>query len=1312
MPETVHLGLPLIESGQAQKHVTHNEALVLLDATLHLSVLSQTLNAPPASPQNGDRFLVEAPASGAWAGHAGDLAVRQDNAWRFLTPVTGWRIWVEAESKLIVFDGTAWQDVGGVGAGNLQDVDHVGINTTADNINRLAVSSPASLFTHEGSDHRLKINKSAAANTASLIFQDTLSGRAELGLTGDDNLHVKVSANGTAWTEALTIDRTTGRVAVPQGLADNSIGNTALADMPAARLKGAVTAGDPADLTGTQATALLDVFTSTAKGLAPPSGGGAVNFLRADGSWAPPSGGSTAPVMGSQLIQFGRLTAIGAGGAALKPSANSYTSITLGTQVIGAAHFTVSGDRLVPSAVPSNPLYRWTGCTVTGPGGTSNPFTLTIETVENAYSIATAAELQSAVTAIGTASVRPVTIYGRNADLGTLLGWPDLTSPFLNKAFVNTVTLASHDPTQPLKIRRLQIAQTQNVAFRNILFQSQPAVPQGTYAGYSIISIEGPAATSILFDACEICGDDVFDVLSGAWATSGFWGDFVGVNCANNGSGYPGDIAIRNCHFHDIGIGASMRLGSGSAVFTGNTVRRFFSQAAQFGVVAGYCAPVRCSFNDCGLIFSLASDPNNPHAENFQCFAGGATVNWTDIEFIGNRLWVGNTRGNGQGIFLSDMPAGLFFTFKAIGNLVETGQFRSISVNRAMNCEITGNTCAIGATGNSVSGGLIDIGSDATSGVNIVRDNIGASYGLYGTYVAENNIDYPNSFDFDYPEIFSGPWMVAADSAHVTEMYRIRPKGPADVMEPKAGCSPYVDYARRSFESPRYIAPTAHTHTTATSTVAGFMAAADKAKLDGVAANANNYAHPNHSGDVTSAGDGATTIASNAVSDAKLRDSAASSVIGRSAATAGDPADIIAGTADTALLFTGGVVQFGKISGSQLNGSTLANSKLATMPAGTIKANNTAGATNPADLTSAQVTAMLDTFTGAAKGLAPASGGGTTNFLRADGQWAPPPGGGGGGSGDVLGPASANDNAIARFDATTGKIIQNSGVLVNDDGTMILPVPAAPATPAADTLAVFARARGGRILPAFMGPSGLDSTLQPFLGFNRIMWVTGTGNSTTIAATGIATSANGTATARAFATTNLFTSLRRVGFVSAATAGSATGLRSAIAQFWRGNAPGLGGFMIVWRFAHSDATLVANAQTWVGLAATTTAMGATAPSALLNQIGMGHDTGDADFRIMHNDATGVATEIPLGASFPAQSTNTDVYELVLFCAPNGSEVKWQATRLNTGDMATGTITTDLPASATLLAPQMTRNNGGTAAAVGIDLINFYGEVDY
>ena len=65
-------GLPYLAAAQAQKHVTHNEALRRLDAVVQLAVLDATLAAPPASPDEGDRYIVAASATGAWAGQDGD----------------------------------------------------------------------------------------------------------------------------------------------------------------------------------------------------------------------------------------------------------------------------------------------------------------------------------------------------------------------------------------------------------------------------------------------------------------------------------------------------------------------------------------------------------------------------------------------------------------------------------------------------------------------------------------------------------------------------------------------------------------------------------------------------------------------------------------------------------------------------------------------------------------------------------------------------------------------------------------------------------------------------------------------------------------------------------------------------------------------------------------------------------------------------------------------------------------------------------------------------------------------------------------
>jgi hypothetical protein len=213
---TTKLALPYIAAAQAQKHVTHNEALRALDAIAQIGVLDKDLATPPGAPDEGDSYVVPAGATGAWAGHGGKVAAFQDGAWAFYGPKTGWLAWVADETSLYVFDGSAWTAPGSGGGGSINPAPLVGVNTTADSTNRLAVKSDAVLFSHDdvtpgNGDIRVVYNKASAADTASFIFQDNSSGRAEIGLTGDDNIHFKVSSDGSAWTEALHLDRSNGQ---------------------------------------------------------------------------------------------------------------------------------------------------------------------------------------------------------------------------------------------------------------------------------------------------------------------------------------------------------------------------------------------------------------------------------------------------------------------------------------------------------------------------------------------------------------------------------------------------------------------------------------------------------------------------------------------------------------------------------------------------------------------------------------------------------------------------------------------------------------------------------------------------------------------------------------------------------------------------------------------------------------------------------------------------------------------------------------------------------------------------------------------
>ena len=217
---TPNLGLPLIAAQQAQKHVTHNEALRALDALVQATVKDRDLASPPATLQEGDCYIVATGATGDWAGQENAIAEFRNGGWVFHAPQVGWLAFAEDEAAFLFFDGNAWQNLAAAIAA-LQNLLKLGINTTADDTNRLAVKSDAVLFSHDdvtpgSGDVRFKVNKAATANTASLLFQSNWSGHAEMGLIGNNDFALKVSTNGSAWKDAMRVNAQSGNIVFPE----------------------------------------------------------------------------------------------------------------------------------------------------------------------------------------------------------------------------------------------------------------------------------------------------------------------------------------------------------------------------------------------------------------------------------------------------------------------------------------------------------------------------------------------------------------------------------------------------------------------------------------------------------------------------------------------------------------------------------------------------------------------------------------------------------------------------------------------------------------------------------------------------------------------------------------------------------------------------------------------------------------------------------------------------------------------------------------------------------------------------------------
>lgn len=203
MATTAHLGITLVEQAQASKEVTVNEALMKLDALLNTGAKDKDLATPPVSPAAGDVYIVAASPTGAWAGQAGKVAY-YDQLWRFISPREGLTLWVNDEDKAYSYNGTAWVE----NTVSFQNIPMLGVNATADSTNKLAVKSSAVLMDNVGAGVQIKLNKNVAADTASFLFQDNYSGRAEIGCVGDDDFQFKVSPDGTGFTTAIRIDKT------------------------------------------------------------------------------------------------------------------------------------------------------------------------------------------------------------------------------------------------------------------------------------------------------------------------------------------------------------------------------------------------------------------------------------------------------------------------------------------------------------------------------------------------------------------------------------------------------------------------------------------------------------------------------------------------------------------------------------------------------------------------------------------------------------------------------------------------------------------------------------------------------------------------------------------------------------------------------------------------------------------------------------------------------------------------------------------------------------------------------------------------
>jgi hypothetical protein len=279
-------------------------------------------------------------------------------------------------------------------------------------------------------------------------------------------------------------------------------------------------------------------------------------------------------------------------------------------------------------------------------------------------------------------------------------------------------------------------------------------------------------------------------------------------------------------------------------------------------------------------------------------------------------------------------------------------------------------------------------------------------------------------------------------------------------------------------------------------------------------------------------------------------------------------------------------------------------------------------------------------------------------------------------------------------------------------GGLQLAVQTDPAAPAAGNLRIYAKDIAGRMMPKWLGPSGVDTPFQASLGFNRVAFTepTGTANCST-GSTGLGSTSTGagTCTVPTLVSTNLLTSVRRISYSSGTTVGAIAYQRQSQLQVWRGNVAGVGGFFYTTRFALS--TLATGNRAFVGLSssiATPTNVDPTT-SPTIGKVGMVINANTGNWNFASNAAGSAPTFANLGASFPVNTT--DIYELILYSAPNGSSIGYRVTDISTGAQTSGSAGGNIPTNTTFLAPQFWITNNAASTAAIMDFVGWYLESD-
>ncbi len=239
------------------------------------------------------------------------------------------------------------------------------------------------------------------------------------------------------------------------------------------------------------------------------------------------------------------------------------------------------------------------------------------------------------------------------------------------------------------------------------------------------------------------------DYSSGNYANTG------GIQTISNGTGSVDNLTITGNTIYDVTGGITLSLAGASAAWsiTQNTVRNTYEDNIKISMVAPP-ASLDVSWNVLSELVALSADATvpPPHPDHLQLIGG--SVDAGGITILGNIIFGGTSRGQGQGIFLDDMTAGHYFTATIKGNVVACGSANGLKVNRAKNCTIIGNTVLARDVAQSASV-VIAIGQDEDGGGNVTKNSTAKTITVAGT--SANNHAFGTQDSTTYSSLFDGP---------------------------------------------------------------------------------------------------------------------------------------------------------------------------------------------------------------------------------------------------------------------------------------------------------------------------------------------------------------------------------------------------------------------------------------------------------------------------------------------------------------------------------------------------------------------------